>query len=66
MQKKEAKEFISVKMDLGYEHMQWIKRKGNTMLFNFVLVHAKQNKGIFTHPNSILLELKDFLQVESL
>ena len=52
-------------MELSDEHIQGIKRKGNTMLFKRALVPAKHNKEILTHPNPILLELKDFLQIES-
>ena len=63
--KKEAKELVYVKLDLSHEHMQGIKRKGNAMLFKRALVLAKQNKGILTHPKTILLELKEFLQDES-
>ena len=39
--KKEAKELISVKLELRHEHMQGIKRRGNAMLFKLALVPAK-------------------------
>ena len=62
--KKEAKEFINVKLELGQVHMQGIKRRDNVMLFKRTLVPAKQSKGIITHPYPVLLELKEFVHIE--
>ena len=45
--------------------MQVIKRKCNAMLFQRDFFPAKQKNKIITHPNPILLELKDFLQIEN-
>ena len=39
--KKEANEFISVKLELRNEHMQEIKHRGNAMLFKLAFVPAK-------------------------
>ena len=47
-------------MELSDGHMQVIKRKYNAMLIKREIVPAKQKNEIITHPNPILLELKDF------
>ena len=50
----EAKQLISVKLDLIDNPMQQIKRKGNAMLLKCAFVPNKQNEDIITHPHPIL------------